>query len=226
MATYNNFGATVSEVVASYPGIAVDDLGGTAVAQAVVDRAARTVLAALPESVHRILTDKVSLEVVSSSGRPGTVFKLGVSPVVDGSVYLFRSDGRPNVRPVIDSVYEDTNFTQVDQTITLATALLDTEWLMATYRIDPTDASFAWPSVADIVVWCAAAEIGARLFISSPDGGMELVTTYRDKCEASLKALAAGEWIPEEVRSLGFYDDIAPSDGGMSGFGSVPIRRA
>jgi hypothetical protein len=228
MSVYNNFGATNDMVVNCYTGTVESDYTSADALTEVIDRAAYEVLGCMPDRVHQVLTEQVTNEALSIGGQTGTSFSLGLSPAVEGSAYAFVSDGRPAVTPEINGAYAigSDQYSQSGQTLTLVNSLVETQWLLATYRINPTSATFAWPSMQQPIVIIAAAEAGARLYTGTAGGNTDLVQRYEDQANMWRERIKNGEWMPNEVRELTFYNDISPTvPAGAGAFGTVSIQR-
>jgi hypothetical protein len=109
--------------------------------------------------------------------------------------------------------------------VTLGTALESQMQALISYETDVESANFAIESLARLAARGAAAEVGARLFSEGTQEWL-LVTKYAEGFDADLKALQEGRLIPEEVRRLRFWSEVAPAGGAGAQAGSVRFGRS
>lgn len=232
---YNRFGALYTAPIALYPGTALADFGTQAVVEEAIDRAVDRIANAMSEEVYSQLTEP-RLELVVRRGTAGqTTATLGLIPVVSGSLHLW--SGQPRTfqtepQQTTDLRRSDDLSTAVEMasalfSVVLATgvvtfpALLANDQVYASYQADTASASYSIPSLARLAVRGAAAELGARLYTES-NQEWGLVARYREDFEDTLDRLAAGKWVPDELRALRWWDEVAPAS---STAGSVRLGR-
>lgn len=236
MATYNYFGATEAQLLAMYPGAVVADFGAAGSAAAVLARIAREVSAAFTVEVYRCLAEVVQLEMIEDYAAAGqTTVTLGLLPIVTGTVHIWvRSQGDDlSTKPVLgagEATVSSVNL--ATGAVVLSSALALGDKVFATYEINAEDSAFSWPSVADVVLLGAAAEMGARLYTQA-DQAWALVTEYQGRyrgtyvvTEGGAQARSrTGTWIPDELRTLRWWEEIERSQP-EGGIGSVRRYRA
>jgi len=248
MARFSRFGATHTQVSALYPGsVTADyDAGGTAgqtVIEAVMDRVTREVAAAMSPEVYRQMTQVDAEEVVRYATASQTTATLGLTPITAGTVHLWIYPGEISPVAYSSGTSSDAYFQKPvkgwneiassSYSVTAATgAIVLTgsailalgQKLYATYDVDVDSASFSMPSVADLVVLGAAAELGGRLYSESTQE-WKLVQEYRSSYSSEngfLASARAGTWIPDELRKLNYYSEVERSSQEVM---SVRLRR-
>lgn len=235
MAAYNYFGATSARLLALYPSTAAADFGGSPAILDALARISREVSGAFTNEVYRCLAETVELELVEDYAADGqTTVTLGLLPIVTGSVHLWRFGQLDELsrRPVLGQDELTATVNTSTGVATLTTALSLGDKVFATYEINPEDATFSWPSVADVVLLGAAAELGARIY-SQADQVWALVSEYQDRYrgkyvvqEGGVQARSrAGTWVPDELRTLRWWTEIERSQP-EGGIGSVRRYRA
>ncbi len=230
MARFNRFGATYDQVVALYPGSVLADYddGGAAgqtKIEAVLDRIARDVSAALTPEAYRQMTEVDCEEVVRYATADQTTATLGLLPATAGTLHLWRypnpelgyagssvGDGSSSdafTRKPRFGVNELTGYTLTAATGAIAdiTALAVGERLFASYNVNVDAATFAMSSVADLVILGTASELGARLY-SHDMQEWKLVEEYRTRFATQMAGARAGEWIPDELRKLRYWTEL------------------
>ena len=231
---YNSFGVVEADITDLYPNVSATDMGGSAVIADAIDRAVLRLVNYIPKRVHDILTYRVQQEILAGPafGGEGPTFTLGIGPIATAdatTIKIYRVPGNiDGSKPSTCPIFTDDNETGTlggtgNQTLTLtgtSTTLTENEWLMITYIIDPTDATFAMPSFAAYVVYSTAFELGAKLFDQETDT-WKLVEDYQalagdpDSTTTEpfgfLKALMDGEFISDALRAMNFCDDVEPS---------------
>jgi hypothetical protein len=205
VSTYNHFGAAYTEIAPLYPGVADADLGGQAAIESVMDRAEALIAAALPQAAHDILTAAIEYEVLADGSTTGTGLTLGLTPI-DDTVYIWRYGYQPAVRPR-PGVDGETDYTRSGTSITLDTALVAGEWVLARYAVDRT--SLSMPELAAALVYLAGAECGAQIYLDRADGeNSNLVEAYASKGNEIVKMLRHGQ-MPETLRRLQLWAGAA-----------------
>lgn len=233
MSTYNYFGATEAQLLRLFPGTAAADYGGSTGISDAMGRAARALAGAMTTPSYRALAEIVELELVEDFAYQGqTTFSLGLAPYVVNTLHVWSF---PRVDDLSsEPVWDESELTVqgiVGQAVTLSAGLNRGDRVFATYEIDPDQASFSWPSCADLVLFGAAAELGARLF-SEGTQQWDLVKEYKGKFEGvyvvaeggALSRAREGVWVPDELRALRFWKDIERKE--SSGVESVQRYRA
>jgi len=231
---YNTFGAVIADVIELYPATAEADYGPSGAIQAAMDRAVRRLVNYLPKRVHDTLTYRVTQEILAGPAfeGQGPTFTLGLGPIATAdatNIKIYREQGNEDgSKPAVCPAFNADNQTGTlggtgNQTLTLTgtnTTLSENEYLMITYIIDPTDATFTMPSFADYVIYSSAFELGAKLFDQETDT-WKLVEDYQafagdPDAEANepfglLKALMDGEFISDALRQMEFCENVEPA---------------
>jgi hypothetical protein len=228
MARFNRFGAVHTQVLALYPGADLADFddggaAGQAKIEAALDRAAREVASALTPEVYKQMTEVDCQEVVRYAAAGQATATLGLVPVVAGTLHLWRypnpewvgggarggygTSADYHAKPRL-GVAEHTGHSLTTTTGALTgLSLSEGDRLFASYDVYVDSASFAMPSVADLVAQGAAAELGAQLY-SHEMQEWKLVEEYRTRYAAALAAARSGEWIPDELRKLRYWTEL------------------
>lgn len=232
MASYNRFGTTATTLLTYYPGTVADDFGGTTVIEAALDRAARRAMTALPTAVFDLLIEPEA-ELLTDYATDGqTSFTIGQTPIVDGSVHLFRYACRPNGKPSYSNCQSATDLSdgEVDSdffTVNNSTGAVtlsgleasEGEHWYASYRVDMEAAGYSEDSLADVTYWGAACELGRKIYTEATSE-WGLVTSYCEQWQSFIADAKAGEWMPASIRSLRWWSEPGPGT-----FGSVVISR-
>ena len=219
-----------------FTNISATDLGGQTTIEAALERYERKLMSRVPERVHRLLTYRVENEILAGPafGGEGPTFTLGLGPVATADatkLKLYRvvgnDDGsKPSVCPGVNTDNQTGTLGGTgNTTLTLtgsSTTLNEGEYLLATYVIDPTDATFELTNYADYVVYATAAELGAKVSTAETDTD-PLVVTYQELAQSYLDELEKNGFVDNSIRSLEFCDEIEPADGTI---GSVRKGRA
>ncbi len=237
MARLNRFGAVHTQIVSMYPGTVVPDYdgggaNGQTVIESVLDRIAREVSAAMTPDTYRQMTEVDCEQVVMAASQGQTSFSLGMTPVIAGSVHVWRypSLASQEIRnwgltpdyatnwqsddwfrkPVIG--YNEVSTS--DYTVTLSTGavsfpagLSQYERVYASYNVDISSATFSMASLQDITLLGTAGELGSRLYSESTQE-WKLVTQYQERYKAAIENMLAGKWIPDELRALTYWTDV------------------
>lgn len=237
MARFNRFGAVYTDVLAMFPGSDVTDYvdggasGQTAV-EAVLDRITREVAGALSPEVYRQMTQVDCELVVRYATDAQSTATLGLAPVVAGTYHLWQypnpelldagtsqaGDGAWSdfARKPRFGIGELTGYsiTASSGAITGLALALGNQ-LFASYDVNVDSSSFSMPSVKDIVLLGAAAEMGARLY-SEGESSWKLVDEYRARYRGSFEQSDAGamgkallgDWVPDELRKLNYWTEV------------------
>lgn len=230
MANYNRFGSTAVQLVAMFPGTAAADLGGNTEIETVLDRIAREVAGALSPLAYGVLAEEAALEMVEDYASAGqTSVTLGLVPVITGTARLWSLPQDTNDKP--KKGYGQLTVSAVNLTtgvVTLSSALSAGDRVFATYDLDCESASFSWPSVADAVLYGAAAVMGARLYTAGDGQEWALVNDYRAKYagrvggtvgeDGVLRLSREGRWQPDELRTLRWWTEIDTEAGQIGSF--------
>ncbi len=233
MSDYNFFGATYARLLEMYPGTTADDFGGEEAIEDALARASREVAGAFAPVSYNHLAEEITLELVEDYATADQVLvQLGVTPIVAGTLRLWRfyRGQELNEKPVWG--YLELAHTVVVATgvATLSSGLSLGDRVFATYVIDTEADAFSWPSVADVVLLGAAAELGARIYTSA-DQVWALVEDYKERYRGryvvqeggALGMTRSGNWVPDELRTLKFWTEVERASSMVS---SVPRRRA
>ncbi len=240
MSSFNRFGAAYTGVIALYNGVVVSDFGrnvstgapdatvGQANIEAALDRATRCIANSLSPDAFRTITEP-DLELIVRRGTAGqTTAQLGVFPIVASSLRLWQviqgailpprdihkpqqfydpQTGSLLITPTII-----TSYTLNATTGALSALSLGADDLMyATYVTSPDDAAFSIPSLADIAVLGAAAELGGNLYVQASDE-WKLVEQYRTRYQNAIDDMRDSKTIPLELRRLRWWHDLDPSN--------------
>ncbi len=253
---FNKFGAVYTSILAMYPGTILADFdGGGANGQTVIesalDRIAREVASAMTPEVYSQITQVDCEEIVRYATANQTSLQLGLTPVVAGTVHLWKypplfaletgigTDGGWTAewyyrKPVkgYGELILTTDYTVNATTgaVTLVAGLNAGDRIFATYDTDVTAATYSLPSVADLVLLGTAAELGARLY-SDAQQEWKLVEEYRaryrgafDTPEGGFTGRAlSGTWIPDELRALNHWKEVERD--AASGVSSIRMYR-
>lgn len=242
MARYNRFGATYDQVTALFPGTVVTDYDAGGVSgqnniEGVMDRITREVAAALTPECYKQMTEVDAQLVVRYATSGQASFTPGITPLIAGTMHLWRYPSLVAVMPGVPSglggpstlgdwAYRKptvgfnevpaVNYVPAGQVVNFVGITLTVgERVFASYDVDVDNAGFSMPSLADIVLLGAAAELGKRLYA---DGSQEwtLVEEYKARyrgayvaSEGGVIAKAfAGNWIPDELRKLTYWENV------------------
>lgn len=231
---FNRFGANASGAISLYPGTAMADYGGQTTVEETIDRAVDRVLAALPQSLHDQIVSPSLVLVVARATAGQTTATLPLLPGVSGTFHVWRGQPsqfqeKPQIYPGTfdgDGLLElDTTLYSVNPTsgvVTFTTGAQVNDQVFASYDVDATSASFSMPSLGRLAIRGAAAELGSRLF-SEANQEWLLVEKYEKSFQDDLDALAAGTWIPEELRYLKWWKELEKSSPG--GASSIRLYR-
>lgn len=226
---FNRFGATAADVVNLYPGAPAADFGGESAILAAIDRAVTRILAVIPASVYDTLRYP-KLELVADRASEGqTAATLGLVPVVPGSLRLWAIGNgamRDNLTRPQPGYGETVGFSLTVATgaiSNIAPALTEGAYLYASYKVDVESASYSLPSLRDIALYGAAAELGARIYSIGRQEEWALVEAYRGEWETALEQMSKAGWVPPELRALEWYRELEPAT--SSGIVSVDFRR-
>jgi hypothetical protein len=211
---------------------------GTVRIQAALDRITRDVAAAFPPEVYTQATTVDCEEVVKYAAAGQTTGTLSLKPILANTLHLWQYPNTelwdpsryPAFRTNVTSGFSMDWFyrkptpgiIELDQSalaiaLNLTTGVLTNlpamsagDRIFASYDVDVSSASFAMQSVADIVVYGAAAELGDRLF-SQASAAWKLVEDYAKRYAAAIEKIRAGGWIPDEVRSVPHWTPVERS---------------
>lgn len=252
MARYNRFGAVYTDVMAMFPGTILADYdgggdSGQTIIEGVLDRIAREVASSMTPDVYKQFTEVDCQQIVRYATAAQTTASLGLVPVIAGTLHIWiypplaalelneRSDGGPvddfwYRKPVL-GYNEETGFS-LNATTGAVTALRELnagERVFASYDVDVDNAAFSMPSVKDIVVLGAAAELGSRLY-SDASQEWKLVDEYRSRYRGAMQSTPgqeggtmgralAGTFVPDELRKLTYWSEVErKSDEGVGSF--------
>ncbi len=230
---FNSFGATPTQLIAKYPGTVLADYdgggtNGSAVITATLEAIAREVSSAFTASVYSQLTQVDCEEVVRYATDGQTTATVGMPTIAAGTLHLWAYpslaalNGHTNGtaidggfeydlwyrKPVVgyNELVLGTDYSISGSTITFIIPRTVGERIYASYDTDPANASYAMPSVADIVLLGSAGELGSRLY-SEGTQEWKLVTQYAERYKEWLTKIMAGEWIPDEIRKLNYWTE-------------------
>lgn len=244
MATYNAFGAVYTTVLSLYPDTSITDFTDAATITAALNRIARDVAMAMPaELLGQISVVDCEMPVrYATAGQ--TTFTLGLFPINSATLHLWKFpplaafEGTFNfgLNPYSDIYFRkpvlgyneiasgnySVNATTGVVTLSgdLGSGLTVGERIYASYNVSVANSSYSLPSVADIVAYGAAAELGEQLYSESMQV-WALVASYRKKYDGYIELIRAGKWVPSELRLLFWWTDIEPSGSA----GSVRVYR-
>ncbi len=95
--------------------------------------------------------------------------------------------------------------------VTLVAPMQVNDLAYASYVVDVMAAAYAVPSLAEIAVLGAGAELGARLY-SAGNQEWKLVEDYRTRYTDWLKRMVEGAWIPDELRYMRWWQEVERVD--------------
>ncbi len=95
--------------------------------------------------------------------------------------------------------------------VTLVTGMQVNDIAYASYVVDVMAAAYSVPSLAEIAVLGAGAELGARLY-SAGNQEWKLVEDYRTRYTDWLKRIVEGSWIPDELRYMRWWKEVERVD--------------
>ncbi len=231
---FNSFGASAAQLIAKYPGTVLADYdgggsNGSAVITATLESISREVASAFTAEVYKQLTQVDCEEVVRYATDGQTTATVGMPTITAGTLHLW-------AYPSLAALNGHTNGTAIDggfeydmwyrkpvvgyneltlgvdysvsgATITFIVPRTVGERIYASYDTDAANASFALPSIADIVLLGSAAELGSRLY-SEGTQEWKLVTGYAERYKDWLDRITKGTWIPDEVRKLLYWNEV------------------
>ncbi len=248
MTRLNNFGAVNGDVIAMYPNTAAADFGGTTVVDAALGRAARVFAMSLSPDVWRQMRLVDAQLVVRYATAGQTTATIGLKPIISGTVHLWQYPNEELFDPNNSFAgYANTagwqrgwfyrkprfGIMELDQTALAITVNLSTgavanlpalnlgDRVYASYEVDTDAAAFAMPSIADAIVYGAAAEMGAFLYTEGTQE-WKLVDEYRERWKAILGSAKDGTWVPDELRKLIYFQ---PVERGAEEISSVRLFR-
>ncbi len=239
---WNNFGALPAEVVALYPSTVLADYDETDPESVLADAIARAsdrIVNSFPERLYKAVAQPELVYAVTKATSGQTTFNIPFGTAMSGTVHVWRGYPAELAYPKPLMQYEvrngpagrieiDVSEWSINYTsglITLSDGLESQMQALVSYETDVNAEAFSVASLARLAVRGAAAEVGARLF---SEGSQEwlLVTKYAEGFDADLKALHEGRLVPEEIRRLRFWSEVAPGGGQGSQAGSLRFGRA
>jgi hypothetical protein len=239
---WNNFGALPAEVVALYPSTVLadyDETNPTTVLEDALSRAADRIVNSFPERLYKAVAQPEMVYAVSKATDGQSTFTIPFGTALSDTVHVwtgypaelsypkpvlqYEMRYGPSGRIELDSTKWSVNYTT--GVVSLSDSLDVQMQALVSYDTDVNAATFGIASLARLAARGAAAEVGARLF---SEGSQEwlLVTKYAEGFDADLKALLEGRLVPEEIRRLRFWAEVAPSGGQGAQAGSVRFGRA
>ena len=239
---WNNFGALPAEVVALYPSTVLadyDETAPTTVLEDALARAADRIVNSFPERTYKAIAQPEMVYAIAKATEGQSTFTIPFGAAVSGTVHVwtgypaelsypkpvlqYEMRQGPSGRIELDSTKWSIDYTS--GVASLGTSLDAMMQALVSYDTDVNAATFGIASLARLAARGAAAEVGARLF---SEGSQEwlLVTKYAEGFDADLKALLEGRLVPEEIRRLRFWSEVAPSGGQGAQAGSVRFGRA
>ncbi len=212
---YNRFGATFDKVMALYPGTSVEDYDSQEAIEDCLDVMSRMLASAMSPAFYDQLTEPQLELVVRRAVASQATAQLGLTPVVANTIRLWRISGgalidqRQLSKPQ-PGVAEEAGYTLNIATgaITVITPALGANDLVyASYQVDVENTAFSIGGLADVVIYGAAADLGAKLYTEGSQA-WELVETYRKRWESALEALRDGTLVPDELRAMRWWTEV------------------
>ncbi len=250
MATWNLFGAVYSDVVELYPDTVLTDYAtnsetGDLVLNKAMTRITRDIVRSMPPAVLESLYQVDAEQVVryATAGQTSGI-SLGILPMLAGTCHLWRYPSLAAMespilygyaiefafrRPVKGFNEVSTSDYTVNATTgaivlggSIAAGLNVGERVFATYDVDTENELFALPSVADLVLYGTAAEVGSKLF-SEASSQWKLAADYKERYDGAIEDLKDGTWIPDEIRRLHHWVEVLNKNTEVK---SVRVHRA
>lgn len=218
-----------------------DSKAGDTIINAVLDRVSRDLMRAMPPATRDAMFQVNAELCVRYATQGQTTFSVGMKPVLSGTMHLWRyptlasleipvplniagvGSGvfatdyafRRPVKGLLELASTDYNVTNSTGAIGLAGSLASGlnlgERIYASYDVDVDNASFAMPSLADVLAVGAAAELGSKLY-SEGTAQWALVKDYRSRYDSVIAAMVEGAWVPDELRRLRYWEDLQPKN--------------
>jgi hypothetical protein len=238
MANWNRFGQTFDKLLNLFPDVALTDFGtngitGDVIIGNVFDRITRELVRAMPPAVLESLYQVDAEQVIRYAFAGQTTMYCSLLPLISGSVHLWRYPSLAALEsPILYGYAVDFSFrrpvkgfNEIDPsqyTVNLTSGLLTLgssyapgvaigERFFATYDVDVENALFAMPSLADIVLYGAAAELGSSLY-SDGSEQWSRVTSYKERFDGVIEDLQDGTWVPDEIRRLHHWVEVTPKN--------------
>lgn len=251
---FNDFGATRAAVLLKFKLAGyipdVEEFGGDdAVDDAMAD-AVHGIVQAMPALVRDSLQLPSLLKIEARAATGQTSAFIRLVPLVPGKVHLWQ--GQPAMftsQPVLQTnpwrenqtggvqapsptppsaLWENAEDTfSVDYEtgeVTLVNPLNRNDQVYVSCEVAIDDPAYALPSLADLVAAGAAASLGFKVYPQA-SSQWEYVTRLGTGYADTVKALAAGEWVPTELRTLQWWKAPEP-DAAEGRIGSVSKYRA
>ncbi len=233
---FNQFGATPTQLLALYPGTVLADydgggVNGSAVITDALARISREVASSFTPEVYMQLTQVDCEWLVRYATLNQATSTFGITPIMAGTAHLWLFPSLASMNSIdiwrqspiyyvydLDFFYRKPvkgynelllgqDYSISGSTVTWIRQLNAGERIYATYDVNNADSAFAMPSVGDMVLLGAAAELGSRLY-SEATQEWKLVTQYSDRYKAWLTSIGKGEWIPDELRALNYWKEV------------------
>jgi hypothetical protein len=239
---WNNFGALPAAVVALYPSTVLADYDETnpdAVLEDALARAADRIVNSFPERLYKAIAQPELVYAVTRASSGQAAFNVPFGTALAGTVHVWvgypaelaypkpRMEYEVRVGPPgrVELPVDSWSIDYLTGVVSLSAAMDSQQQALMSYETDISAEAFNIDTLARLAARGAAAEVGARLF---SEGSQEwlLVTKYAEGFDADLKALHEGRLVPEEVRRLRFWAEIAPSGGQGAQAGSVRFGRS
>ena len=231
---------------------ATDSKTGDTIINAVLDRVSRDIMRAMPPAMRDGMFQVNAEQCVRYATQGQTTFSVGMKPVLSGTMHLWRYPTQASLeipiplniagvgsgvfasdyafrRPVkglLELASTDYSVTYSTGAIllggTISAGLNLGERIYASYDVDVDNAAFSMPSLADVLCYGAGAEVGSKLY-SEGTAQWALVKDYRERYAGIVTAIAAGEWVPDELRRLRYWEDLQPKNSEIK---SARIHRA
>jgi hypothetical protein len=249
MANWNRFGQVYTNLLNLFPDTVLTDYAtngqtGDVIIGNVFDRITREIVRAMPPAVVESLYQVDAEEVVRYATAGQTTFSLGIVPMINGTLHLWQypslaamespvlygyaiefSFRRP-VKGFNEIAAGSYTYNPTSGLVTLAGPMVGGlsvgQRIFATYDVDVENATFAMPSLADVVLYGAAAELGSSLYTDAA-AQWGRVTDYKNRFDGVIENLEAGTWVPDEIRRLHHWVEVTPKNAEIK---SVRIHRA
>ena len=123
----------------------------------------------------------------------------------------YQTAGYSLMGPLVELASSQFSVAVATGVITLTTALTVYQLVYASYTVDVNVAAYSVPSLAEIAVLGAGAELGARLYTSATQE-WALVVDYKTRYTAWLDRMVKGEWVPDELRFMRWWKEVERVD--------------
>ncbi len=248
---FNRFGATTADVTillktGAYAPVD-SEFGGTAAIEAFMDDAVDDIIQMMPEAMFQSILDVVLEKVEQRATQGQDTVNTGLFPLVDGKTHVwtgqpayFQTKPRlrtdllrnmvftsPELGPTAELPPEAFTADPATGAITLLGnyTLKTDDQVFVTYTVDVDDAAFGIDSLANLVALGALSKIGAK-FYGRANSLWQFITDMREDYTKKITDLRDGQWLPNEIRQMRFWQEVIPEADKKTSFQMGRLRRA